>query len=302
MSASSPLARLTLSDSANALVAGRRCGITVCVPTVDEEATIGEVCRELVGLRRLGAIDRVLVVDDSTDDTPWIAEAAGAEVIRQRDLQPQAGPVVGKGDAMWRALSVVDDEVVAFVDGDTIGFEAHMAGDLVAAVALDGYDFVKATYRRPFALGDVRLPTGGGRVTELTAKPLLATLFPALAAFEQPLAGEIAGRTDVLRRVPFATGYSVDIALLIDTWRQVGIERMAQVDTGVRQNRHRPLHELAAMATEVSAGVFDRAGIATPGASLLQRPALVRRWAIGSMASRSPAKRRVPGTLVKDVA
>lgn len=267
------LATRVYADSAARLAAERTATVTVCVPTVNEAATIGQVCRELVGLRAAGAVDRVLVLDRSTDATPWIAEAAGAEVVRQGDLLPETGPVHGKGDAMWRALAIIDEEITAFVDGDTIEFEAHMAGDLIAAVALDGDAFVKATYRRPFATGDRLLPTGGGRVTELTAKPLLAALCPELATFDQPLAGEIAARTEVLRGVPFATGYSVDVALLIDVWRSVGLDAMAQVDTGVRQNRHRPLAELSVMAGEVAAAVLERTGsVAAPSGRFVDRP------------------------------
>ncbi|MDO9352172.1 MAG: glucosyl-3-phosphoglycerate synthase [Solirubrobacteraceae bacterium] len=259
------LRRLSYADSTALLARGPRPTIVVCVPTVDEAATIGSICAALVGLRDRGAIDRVLVLDQSTEDTAAIAERAGAEVIRQDALVPEAGAVRGKGDAMWRALDAVEEDVTVFVDGDTIDFQPHMAADLAAAVALDGFSFTKATYRRPFALGDTTLPTGGGRVTELTAKPLLAALHPALRAFDQPLAGEIAARTDLLRALPFAMGYAVDVALLIDTWQAVGLDAMAQVETGIRRNRHRPLEQLAPMADEVAGAILHRAGVAAPG-------------------------------------
>jgi glucosyl-3-phosphoglycerate synthase len=262
-----PLAPLRFSGSAGVLATDRDDRIVVCVPTVDEQRTIGDVCLELVGLRDAGAIDRVLVCDNSTDATPFIAEAAGAEVVRQGDLMSDFGAVRGKGDAMWRALAAVDEDVVVFVDGDTHGFRRHMAGDLAAAVAVEGYSFVKATYQRPFDTGHEVLPTGGGRVTELAAKPLLGALLPPLAAFDQPLAGEIAVRTDLLRALPFVTGYGVDVALLIDAWRMVGLEQMAQVDTGLRQNRHRPLAQLGPMADEVSRAILNRAGVETSGAA-----------------------------------
>jgi glucosyl-3-phosphoglycerate synthase len=255
------------------MAAGRDASVVVCIPTLDEQATIGRVCRELVALRDRGAIDRVVVLDDSRDATPFIATAAGAEVIRQRDLMSAFGAVRGKGDAMWRALTAVEEDIVVYVDGDTRDFRAHMAGDLAAALAVDGFAFAKATYERPFDTGAAVLPTGGGRVTELCAKPLLGALVPDLAAFDQPLAGEIAVRADLLRSVPFVTGYGVDVALLIDAWRAVGLDRMVQVDTGVRQNRHRPLHELGPMAGEVSRAILDRAGVGTrDDGTLLERP------------------------------
>jgi glucosyl-3-phosphoglycerate synthase len=279
------LARRRSEDSVRAVSAGRQETVTVCVPTVNESATIAHVCRELVALRDAGAIDRVVVLDDSTDATPQLAEQAGAEVVRQRDIHPEYGAVLGKGDAMWRALAVCREEVLVYVDGDTHDFSGHMACDLVAAVALDGYSFVKAAYTRPFSIAGTVLPAGGGRVTELTAKPLLRAFVPALQDFSQPLAGEIAARTALLRSLPFATGYSVDVALLMDAWRAVGLAALAEVDTGARQNEHRPLHELAAMAHEVAAAIFDRAGVPAAGTAVVNRPPMA---SISRLAARRP--------------
>lgn len=268
-----PLARRTYADAATDLVRRRTVSIAVCVPTVDEAATIGPICATLMALRGAGVIDRVVVADESRDGTAAIAASTGAEVVRQSSLLPAFGPVRGKGDALWRALSIIDEDVVVFVDGDTSDFDPAMVTDLAAAVALDGFTYAKATYRRPFAVGDVVRPTGGGRVTELTAKPLLGTFFPSLRAFSQPLAGEFAARTDALRRLPFATGYSVDVALLIDVYRDQGLTAMVEVDTGVRQNRHRPLEELGPMAVEVMAAILDRAGVASQApVGLVERP------------------------------
>jgi glucosyl-3-phosphoglycerate synthase len=238
----------------------REHSVVVVVPTVDEAATIEATVHALVSLRRAGVIDRVMVADGSTDDTPRLAERAGAEVVRQRELHPELGPVLGKGDAMWRAATVCSEDVLCFVDGDSADFAEHLPLALVGATAMDGHAFAKATYRRPFLDTTGHRPTGGGRVTELTAKPLLAMLLPELAEFGQPLAGEIAIRASLLRALPLATDYAVDVALLIDAWRAVGLEGMVEVDLGVRQNRHRPLHELAPMATQVAAAILERAG------------------------------------------
>ena len=260
------------SRPAHARHRARDRSIAVCVPTVDEAATIGSICAELRSLQRAGAIDRIVVMDESTDGTAEIAAAAGAEVVRQSSVLSEFGSLLGKGDAMWRALEVCDEDIIVFVDGDTTDFSASTASALAGAV-LGGASFVKATYRRPFDNGIAVLPTGGGRVTELTAKPLLAAFLPELAAFSQPLAGEIAADAALLRRLPFATGYSVDVALLIDAWREVGIAGLAEVDTGVRQNRHRPLDQLGPMAQEVAAAILDRAGVSAPGrARFVERP------------------------------
>ena len=204
-------------------------------------------------------VDQVVVVDDSTDGTAAIARSAGAEVYRQSDLAPELGPVRGKGDALWRALTVLEGDVVCFLDADSEQLGPHFACGLVGPLACDsGIDFVKGFYRRPFRSGGRTQEHGGGRVTELTAKPLLRRFFPELAGFHQPLAGEVAVRRDLLSALPFVTGYGVDIALLIDVWRAGGLDRMAQVDLDERQNRHQPLADLGPMASAVLDAVVSR--------------------------------------------
>lgn len=254
----------------------REHSVAVIVPTLDEAATIEATVLALVALRRAGVIDRVIVADASRDDTPRIAERAGAEVVRQWDLQPHVGDVLGKGDAMWRAASICTEEVLCFVDGDSADFDEHMPLALVGATAMEGHRFAKATYRRPFLDTTGPRPTGGGRVTELTARPLLGMLLPALSEFGQPLAGEIAVHASVLRELPIATGYAVDVALLIDAWRCLGLAGMVEVDLGVRQNRHRPLHELSPMAGQVAAAILGRAGHWPEGQAVpfVERPPL----------------------------
>jgi glucosyl-3-phosphoglycerate synthase len=231
------------------------------VPARDEERTIGSIVADLVELREAGVLDEVVVVDgSSTDRTAELAAAAGADVRPESGLLPEYGPVLGKGDAMWRALSVIDTDVVVFLDSDSEGFGPHfasgLAGPLVCGPA--GIEFVKAFYRRPFRVGEVSLPEGGGRVTELTARPLLNLFYPELAGFRQPLAGEFAATRDLLTRLPFATGYAVEIGLLIDAWREVGLDALAQVDIEMRQNRHQPLGDLTPMAYAVLLAVGAR--------------------------------------------
>jgi glucosyl-3-phosphoglycerate synthase len=265
--------------SAEALATTRERSISVCLPARDEAATIGPILEVLMPLRERGAIDQVVVVDDSTDGTAQVAERLGAEVHRQADLMPEFGPVRGKGDAMWRALSVLTGDVVCYLDADSEEFGEHYAIGLVGPVAQGGdVRFVKGFFRRPWRSADRVAAHGGGRVTELLARPLLKRFFPELAAFHQPLAGEIAARRDLLMRLPFATGYAVDMALLIDAWAAVGIGALAQVDLVVRQNQHQPLEDLAPMASDVLAAVttrLERDGRLLPGAEptpLVERP------------------------------
>jgi glucosyl-3-phosphoglycerate synthase len=167
--------------------------------------------------------------------------------------------VLGKGDAMWRALRVLHGEIVCFVDADSEEFGAHYVRGLIGPLlCTPEISFVKGFYRRPFRHGETTFPDGGGRVTELTARPLLNMFFPELAAVQQPLAGEIAARRDALERLPFVTGYGVDIALLIDAYTMLGLDAIAQVDLHVRQNAHQPLRDLGPMAYAVLQAVCSR--------------------------------------------
>ena len=241
---------------------GRR--ISVCLPARNEEATVGRIVRairrELV--ERHPLVDEVLVIDDrSSDATAAVARAAGARVV--------IGPGEGKGSAMWRGVFEADGDVVVFCDADVRNFSpTFVTGLLVPLLTDDGVAFVKASYDRPYEgrAGE------GGRVTELAAKPLLRVLFPALAGIAQPLAGECAGRRDVLEAVPFVEGYGVDIALLIDITARVGAGAVAQVDLGERVHRNRPLAELGLQAEEVLRAVLSRAGL---GSAVAERPPLL---------------------------
>ena len=244
------------------LIADREASLSVCVPSRDEATSIGPILDALMGLAEAGAVDQVVVVDDSSDDTFEIARARGAEVHRQRDLRPEAGPVLGKGDAMWRALEVLRGDIVVYVDADSEDFGDRFVRGLAGPLAFGatGVSFVKGFYRRPFAAGPgPQRPEGGGRVTELAARPLLAAFYPELASIRQPLAGEIAARRELLEALPFTTGYGVDVGLLIDAWEHCGPAGIAQVDLDQRQNRHRRLAELAPMAAAVAGAILGRA-------------------------------------------
>jgi glucosyl-3-phosphoglycerate synthase len=241
------------------LAARRQLTVSVCVPARNEARTIGPIVSALIDLRQRGLLDQVVVVDRSEDETARIARELGAEVHAQERLRPELGPVLGKGDAMWRALSVLNGEVICFLDADTEGFGPHFVSGLLGPLfRRPDIALVKGHYRRPFKVGEHTLPDGGGRVTELTARPLLNLFYPALAAVRQPLAGEIAARRSLLERLPFMTGYGVDIALLLDAHRVAGLDAIAQVDLEVRQNAHQPLRELGPMAFAVLATVASR--------------------------------------------
>jgi glucosyl-3-phosphoglycerate synthase len=254
------------------LVRERRASVSVCLPARECAATVGRIVTTLGALRERGVLDEVVVVDAaSADGTAELARDAGATVFQQDELRPELGPVEGKGDAMWRALGELRGDVVAFLDADTEDFGAHFATGLLGPLLLDdGVDFVKAFYRRP--LGDD--PVGGGRVNHLMARPALRVLFPELATVRQPLAGEVAARRSLLERIPFATGYGIEAAMLVDVWHSVGLDRMAQVDLDVMHNPHQPLHALTPMAETVLRVLASRRGV--PGVDPIhERPPLV---------------------------
>ncbi len=241
--------------------------ISVCIPARDEATTIGAIVGRIVAdlVERHSLVDEVLVVDDgSADATAAVAAGAGARVVRAGDVLAGWGPGGGKGEAMWKSLAECRGEVVVWCDADIVDFAPRFVVGLLGPLLGDpGVAFVKACYRRDL---DGR-PGEGGRVTELVARPLVSLLFPHLEAFAQPLAGEYAGRREVLERLPFAPGYGVDLGLLIDAAALVGTEAMAQVDLGRRSHRNRPLRELAGHAEAVLTTALDRAGVATfPGA------------------------------------
>jgi glucosyl-3-phosphoglycerate synthase len=248
--------------SAERIVAERAehgLGVAVVLPARECAGTVGEIVAALARLREAGAIDRIVVVDAASQDgTAAIAERAGAEVWQEAELLPSFGAVLGKGDAMWRACSRVEEELVCFLDADSERFSAHFATGLIGPLVCEpDVSFVKAHYRRPLGAGEGS-GEGGGRVNHLTARPALALLYPQLAEIRQPLAGEMAARRELLARLPFATGYGVEVAMLIDAWRAVGLKGIAQVDLDEHFNRHQPLSALAPMALTVLATIARR--------------------------------------------
>ncbi len=247
--------------TARKLGSGER--VSVVLPALNESETIGEICATIRDrlMRGRALVDELLVVDcSSTDGTPEIAERNGARVYDVGDLIPEIPVSPGKGEALWRSLSAVEGDIVVWIDSDIRNFSPRFVTRLVAPLLTDPtVSFVKAFYRRPIARGDELLPDEGGRVTELLARPLLAALFPELCGFTQPLAGEYAGTVDVLRRVPFFTGYSVEVGLLIDLLDVIGLDGLAQVDLGERIHRNRPLAELGPMAYGIGRTIMKRA-------------------------------------------
>ena len=221
---------------------------------------MGSIVERVLALE--GLADQVLVVDAaSADGTADVAARAGAEVVQEAELIPEFGPVLGKGDAMWRALGAVRGRAGALpgrrharLSGPSRHRPARAAGGPSRAAVREGQLRAAVPARSPAssARGE------GGRVTELAARPLLSAFYPELAAFGQPLAGEVAARRTLLESIPFSTGYAVETAMLLDAREAVGVDAMAQVHLGERLNRHQPLTDLGPMAYAVLRVVLER--------------------------------------------
>jgi glucosyl-3-phosphoglycerate synthase len=238
----------------------KRDTVTVVLPTREVADTIGEIVSRLQTLGDL--IDQILVVDAaSTDGTADIAARLGADVRQESELLPEFGQALGKGDAMWRALAAARGELIVYLDSDTRRFSPHFASGMLGPLIWEpDVQFVKGYFRRPFITPDgEERPRDGGRVTELTARPLLSAFYPELAAFIQPLAGEVAGRRSLFDRLPFATGYAIETSMLLHARDALGgTEGMAQVDLEVRHNHHQSLPALGPMAYAVLRVVLER--------------------------------------------
>jgi glucosyl-3-phosphoglycerate synthase len=234
--------------------------VALLLPAREVANTIGAVAQVAARLKDAGLLDEVLVIDAASEDrTAEIAQRAGLEVAQESELLREYGQAQGKGDAMWRGLAATDSEIVAYADTDTEDFnEGFLLGLIGPLLCEPDIQLVKGTFRRPFRSGATVLADGGGRVTELMARPLLNLHAPELAVFEQPLAGETAGRRELLEQLPFSAGYGVEIAMLIDAWRNAGLDGLAQVDLGTRQNRHQSLRDLSAMAYAVLVAAHTR--------------------------------------------
>ncbi len=229
--------------------------VSVCIPARDEGSTVGSVVRAVTqpfvtAHGGDGLVDEVIVLDDgSADDTAAQASQGGAVVV------PGPGGPGGKGHAMAAALTASTGDIVVFLDADVANTApAFITGLLGPLLTTDHVALVKGFYTRPLN-GE---PTGGGRVTELVARPVLELLFPELAWVRQPLAGETAAHRWVFEKVGFADGYGVEVGLLIDVARQLGPDRLAQVDLGERVHRNRPLHQLRPQAVDVLRAALER--------------------------------------------
>ena len=236
--------------------------VSIVIPARDEEATVGTIVTAIrtALVQSVPLVDEVIVVDSrSVDETAASARAAGAFVVSQDDITWGLPPMPGKGGAMWAGLATASGDIVAFVDADVDPFDPRFVSGLLGPLLTDpSISFVKGFYHRPLRSGGYSEPDGGGRVTELVARPLLNLFWPDLAGFVQPLAGESAGRRELLDRVPFVSGYGVETAMLVDLLELVGLDALAQVDLGERTHRNQSNEALGQMAAQIQLTAWSR--------------------------------------------
>lgn len=250
-------------DELRAAKRGRR--VSVVLPALNEQATVGAIVAAIVPLTRGDdpLVDELVVVDSgSTDATAERAAAAGARVVHREDVLTDLEPHPGKGEVLWRSLAATTGDVLVFLDSDLVDFDPGFVPALLGPLLVeDGPALVKGFYRRPLRLESAEHDTGGGRVTELLVRPLLAALRPELSGIVQPLGGEYAATRELLESVPFASGYGVEIGLLLDTHTSLGLDALAQVNLGVRKHRNRSLLQLGVMARQILAAALHRCGL-----------------------------------------
>ncbi|MBI1276881.1 MAG: glucosyl-3-phosphoglycerate synthase [Anaerolineaceae bacterium] len=226
--------------------------ISVGLPALNEEATIGSVIETLKRtlMEEVPLVDEIVLIDsNSTDRTVEIAESLGIPVFKHPDILPEVGSYRGKGEALWKSLYVLKGDIIAWVDTDISNMDPlFVYGLLGPLLRQPQIQYVKGFYRRPIKVGEKVESFGGGRVTELVARPLLNLFYPELSGVIQPLSGEYAGRRSALEQVPFFSGYGVETALLIDILERFGLEAIAQTDLELRVHYNQPLVDLSKMS------------------------------------------------------
>lgn len=238
--------------------------ISLGLPTLNEEKTIGKIIKAVRDkfMERYPLLDEIVVIDsNSTDRTVEIAESLGVPVVKHPEVLTQYEVWVGKGEALWNSLYVLRGDLIAWIDTDIVNIHPRFVyGILGPLIREPRLMYVKGFYQRPLRVGRKLEARGGGRVTELVARPLLNLFYPELSGFVQPLAGEYAGRRAALERVPFFGGYGVEIGLLIDIWTRYGLRAMGQVDLEERVHTNKSLFALSKMAFEIVQVVMQRVG------------------------------------------
>ncbi len=238
--------------------------ISLGLPTLNEESTIGNIIETMQEalVERSPLLDEIVVIDSgSTDETVSIARSLGVRVHPHMDVLPEYGTYRGKGEALWKSVHLLSGDIVVWCDTDISNIHPQFVYGTVGPILTDPrIGYVKGFYRRPLNFGGEVQTAGGGRVTELTARPIINLFYPELSGLLQPLSGEYAARRLLLERLPFFTGYGVEIGHLIDVLESFGLNRIAQTDLGVRIHRNQDLFNLSKMAFAIMQVAVKRLG------------------------------------------
>ncbi len=236
--------------------------ISLALPALNEEGTIGRVLRTVKRhlLERVPLLDEIVVVDsNSCDRTREIAAGLGVPAAIHQEILPRLGAREGKGEALWKSLLVTHGDIIAWIDTDIVNIDPRFVYGILGPLLLrPRIQLVKGFYRRPLRVGDRIQAGGGGRATELTARPLLNLFYPELSGIIQPLSGEYAGRRQALERLAFCSGYGVETGLLIDVLEAHGLSAIAQVDLLERVHHNQPLEALSKMSFAIIQTVIRR--------------------------------------------
>jgi glucosyl-3-phosphoglycerate synthase len=252
------------SDLDRLLARKREQGVTISLglPALNEEETVGKVIRTIKTalMDDVPLLDEMVLIDSgSVDYTREMAEELGIPVFIHQNVLTAHGSYDGKGEGLWKSLYILNGDIIAWVDTDITNIHPRFVYGVVGPLLFDpGIQYVKGFYRRPLKDEDRLLAGGGGRVTELTARPLINLFYPELSGLVQPLSGEYAGRRDALERLPFFTGYAVETGLLIDLMETRGLFSIAQVDLEERIHHNQPLPSLSKMSFAIMQAVFRR--------------------------------------------
>ena len=226
--------------------------ISLALPALNEEETVGKVIQTLKSalMDNIPLLDEIVLIDsNSTDQTRQIAESLGIPVFIHQLILPGYGSRRGKGEALWKSLYVTRGDIILWIDTDIVNIHPRFIYGLIGPLLSNPtIQFVKGFYRRPLKVGDKIQASGGGRVTELTARPLINLFYPQLSGVIQPLSGEYGGRRAILAQLPFFSGYGVEIGLLIDVLEKFGLNAIAQVDLQERIHHNQPLEALSKMS------------------------------------------------------
>jgi glycosyltransferase involved in cell wall biosynthesis len=240
----------------------QKVSISLALPALNEEQTVGNVIQTVKSalMDQIPLLDEMVLIDSGSDDqTREIARDLGIPVYIHQEILPQHGAFHGKGEALWKSLYVVKGDIIAWIDTDIKNIDPRFVyGILGPLLDSPNIRYVKGFYRRPLRQGDKTVAGGGGRVTEITARPFINMFFPELSGLIQPLSGEYAGKRSALEKLPFFTGYGVETGLLIDLLDEYGLEGIAQVDLLERIHHNQPLPSLSKMSFAIMQVVFSR--------------------------------------------